>query len=91
MKFRACKRDNERSHLIEGLVFSDNEEDSSAGFILERINYPSGKSTVFALGTEANALDMQLFDMLKDIFKKYGKFNEVEKVESWISGFIPKS
>lgn len=85
MKFRAYKRDNERGYLIEGLVFSDDEEDSSAGFILERINYPSGKSTEFTLGTEANQLGMKLFDMLKDIFKKYGKLNEVKKVKMWIS------
>jgi hypothetical protein len=85
MKFRAYKRDDEGGYLIEGLVFSDDEEDSSAGFILERINCPSGKSIEFTLGTEANSLGMQLFDMLNDIFKKYGKFNEVKKVSSWIS------
>ena len=85
MKFRAYKKDDERGYLIEGLIFSDDEEDSSAGFILERINYPSGKSTEFTLGTEANSLGMQLFDMLKDIFKNYGKFNEVKKVKTWIS------
>lgn len=84
MKFRAYKRDNERGYLIEGLVFND-DEDSSVGFILERTNYPSGKSTHFELGTEANKLGMKLFDMLKDIFKKYGKLDEVKKVKMWIS------
>jgi superfamily I DNA/RNA helicase len=84
VKFRAYKRDNERGYLVEGLVFND-DEDSSIGFILERINYPSGKSTEFTLGTEANELGMKLFDTLKDIFKKYGKLNEVKKVKMWIS------
>jgi hypothetical protein len=85
VKFRAYKKDNERGYLIEGLVFDDDKEDSSIGFILERINYPSGKSTEFTLGTEANKLGMKLFDMLKDIFKKYGELNEVKKVKMWIS------
>jgi hypothetical protein len=85
MKFRAYKRDNGRGYLIEGLVFNDDEADDSAGFILERINYTSGKSTEVTLGTEANRLGMQLFDMLQDIFKKYGKFNEVKKTKMWIS------
>lgn len=85
MKIRAYKRDDERGYLIQGLAFSDDEEDSSIGFILERINYPSGKSTEFTLGTESNRLGLQLFDMLKEIFKKYGNFDGVKKVTMWIS------
>lgn len=76
--------DSERGYLIEGLVFGDDEEDGSVGFILERINYPSGKSTEFTLGTEANKLGMELFDMFRDIFKKYGKLDGVKKVRMWI-------
>lgn len=41
MKFRAYKRDSERGYLIEGLVLSDDEEDGSVGFVLERIKYPN--------------------------------------------------
>lgn len=85
VKFRAYKRDNKKGYLIQGLAFSSNKEDYSVGFILERINYPSGKSTLFELGTEANKLGRVVFDLFNGIFKKYGRFNEVKKVESWIS------
>lgn len=83
--FRAYKRDDERGYLIQGLAFCNDNEDCSVGFVLERINYPSGKSTNFELGTEANKLGRMLFDLFNDIFKKYGKFNEVKKVKTWIS------
>ena len=85
VKFRAYKRDDEKGYLIQGLAFCNDNEDCSVGFILERINYPSGKSTHFELGTEANKLGRMLFDLFNDIFKKYGKFNEVKKVKTWIS------
>ena len=85
MKFRAYKRDNERGYLIQGLAFSDDEEDVSVGFILERVNYPSYKSPVFELGTEANRLGRMLFDLFNCIFNKYGKLEEVKKVNSWSS------
>lgn len=85
MKFRSHKSDGERGYLIQGLAFSNDKEDSSVGFILERINYPSGKSTNFELGTEANKLGRMLFDMFDSIFKKYGKLNEVKKVKTWVS------
>ena len=85
MKFRAYKRDDERGYLIQGVVFSNGKEDYSVGFILERRNYPSGKSPFFTLGTEANKLGRDLFDLLNKSFKKYGKFNEVKKVKMWVS------
>lgn len=85
MKFRAYKRNDERGYLIQGVVFSNGEEDDSAGFILERRNYPSGKSETFELGTEANKLGRELFDLLNESFKKYGTFNQVKKVKMWIS------
>lgn len=86
MKFRAYKRDSERGYLIEGLVFSDDEEDGSVGFVLERINYPSGKSTEFTLGTEGNELGRMFFDLINEIFRKHeGKLDEVKKVKMWIS------
>jgi len=72
--------------LIEGLVFSDDEEDGSVGFVLERINYPSGKSTEFTLGTEGNELGRMFFDLINEIFRKHeGKLDEVKKVKMWIS------
>lgn len=85
MKFRAYKRDDERGYLIQGLGFNNNEEEGSIGFILERINYPSGKSTEFTLGTEANRLGRMLFDLLNCIFKRHGKFDQVKKVKMWVS------
>jgi len=85
MKFRAYKRDDERGYLLQGLAFSNDRENYSVGFILERINYPSGKSTNLTLGTEANKLGRKLFDLLNGIFKNYGKLNEVKKVKMWIS------
>lgn len=84
MKFRSNKSDDDRGYLIQGLAFSTNKEDSAIGFILERINYPSGKSTNFELGTEAKKLGRMLFDMLDSIFRKYGKLNEVKKVKIWV-------
>ena len=51
--FRAYKRDDKRGYLIQGLAFSNDEKNYFVGFILERVNYPSGKSTKFELGTEA--------------------------------------
>ncbi|MFX0202581.1 MAG: hypothetical protein ACFFCW_41285 [Candidatus Hodarchaeota archaeon] len=85
MEFRSYKRDDKKGYFIQGLAFHNDEEDSAVGFILERINYPSGKSPIFTLGTEANNLGRMLFDLFDSIFKKYGKLNEVRKVKAWIS------
>lgn len=83
--FRAYKRDDKRGYLIQGLVFSNDKENYSIGFILERINYPSGPSLTFTLGTEANNLGRELFDLFNRIFKKFGKFEEVKKGRMWVS------
>jgi len=83
LKFRVYKKDNKGGYVIQGLAFSDDEEDYSVGIVLERVNYPSGKSPVFDLGTEANKLGRMVFDLLNDVFKKYGELLEIRKVEGW--------
>lgn len=70
MKFRATKKDDEGGYLIQGVAFSNNEEDCSVGFVLQRRNFPSGKSMNFELGTEAEELGRKLFDLFNDVFTR---------------------
>lgn len=68
MKFRVYKKDDERGYRIQGIAFSNDKENHSVGLVIERVNYPSGKSPVFTLGTEANKFGRMLFDLLNEIF-----------------------
>ena len=85
MKFRAIKNDDKKGYRIQGIAFSNENEDKGQGigFVIERVNYPTYKSPFFEFGTEANPLGLRLFDLLNEIFKCYGRVNKVNKVEGW--------
>lgn len=84
MEFRAHKKEDKNGYFIQGVAFS-NGDDHSVGFILEQRYFPSGKSNTFTLGSEANKLGKDVFDLFNEIFKRYGELKEVKKVKFWVS------
>lgn len=87
MKFRTYKKDDTKGYRIQGVAFSDDEEENqcacTVGFFIERKNYPTYKDLNFEFGTEANKLGLKLFDLLDKVFQDYGELNEINKVEGW--------